>query len=149
MPLPSLTPLQYLTLNLLFVGPQTGRQLRRTLRALGVRQTPASFSRLMARLIDATYVIPQTSTRRAHGHTIRQRRYQITDLAVLDWIQARKFYVNLAPPSADLLPVVTDAGEHAPYDRADRDRPFQERLLAAMWQCVHAPKKRRRVQQPD
>ena len=28
--MPQLTPLQYLTLNLLFAGPQTGQQLRKT-----------------------------------------------------------------------------------------------------------------------
>ena len=32
MPLPALTPLQYLVLHLLFVGPQTGQQLREALR---------------------------------------------------------------------------------------------------------------------
>jgi hypothetical protein len=56
--LPKLTPLQYLVLQLLFVGPQMGEQLRQMLRSLGVRQSRTAFSRMMMRLIVANYVSP-------------------------------------------------------------------------------------------
>jgi len=97
----------------------------------------------MSRLVEATYVIPHTRTRRVNGQTVRQRRYEITDLAVVDWTQSQKFYLNLAPPSADLVPVVTAPGEQAAYDPADRDRDFQQRLLKSLQQYVEATRRPR------
>jgi len=116
MPLPALTPLQYLTLHLLFAGPQTGQQLREALRALGVRQSRAAFSRLMMRMVIANHVVPRASTSIVAGQNVRQNLYEITDLGVFDWTAAQKFYLNLPPPSSDLIPVATDSGELAAYD---------------------------------
>jgi hypothetical protein len=123
--LPSLTPLQYLTLHLLFVGPQTGKQLRQALQAVGVRQSAVAFSRLMMRLVVANYVLPFASTATIDGRKVRRNLYRITDHGVLDWIAARKFYLNLTPPSHDLLPVITDIGESAVYDEETRFRLTQ------------------------
>ena len=120
--LPALTPLQYLTLHLLFAGPQTARQLCEALHALGVRQIAVAFSRLMMRLVIANYVVPLSSTAEIDGRQVRRNLYQITDLGVLDWTAARKFYLNLAAPSHDLLPLVTDMGEFAVYDEKTRLR---------------------------
>jgi hypothetical protein len=66
--LPTLTPLQYLTLHLLFVGPQTGKQLRRALRALGVRQSRAAFSRLMSRLLKSLHQYVEAMRRPRSAH---------------------------------------------------------------------------------
>jgi hypothetical protein len=114
--MPQLTPLQYLALNLLFAGPQTGRQLRHALRAMGVRQTRASFSTLMARLVQANYVDPETCVRRFGGRPVRQARYEVTDVGVFVGTEDHKFCLNLPPPSPDLVPVVTEEGELAAYD---------------------------------
>ena len=134
--LPTLTPLQYLVLHLLFVGPQTGVELRRTLRTLGVKQSGAAFSRLMMRLVDGNYVSPQVCSRRTVENTIRECRYEITDIAVFDWLEARKFYLNLSPPSDDLVPVVTESGELAGYDPALRksviDKRFKSDLKSSL-----------------
>ncbi len=108
---PKLTPLQYLVLNLLFVGRQSGEDLRRELAGLGIRQSRAAFSRLMARMVEANYVDPQPGTRSVGGQTVRCCRYEVTDLGVLEWLATQKFYVNLAPPSPDLTPVVTQSGQ--------------------------------------
>ena len=114
--LPTLTPLQYLVLHLLFVGRQSGDELRHGLESLGVRQSRAAFSRLMMRLVDANYVDPQRATRSDSGQTVHYCCYEITDLGVFDWMAAHKFYVNLAPPSADLVPLATRNGQLAAYD---------------------------------
>ena len=97
MPFPTLTPLQFLTLNLLFVGPQTGKQLREALRARGVRQSPTAFSRLMMRMIVANHVDPRVEISVVAGQPVRHHLYEITDLGVLDWTAAQKFYLNLRP----------------------------------------------------
>jgi hypothetical protein len=114
--LPKLTPLQYLVLHLLFVGRQSGDQLRRSLKTLGVRQSRAAFSRLIARLVEANYIYPQWDTHCHDGQVVHHRCYEVTDLGVVDWIATHKFYLNLAPPSDDLVPVVTQTGQLAAYD---------------------------------
>ncbi len=126
--LPNLTPLQFLVLHLLFVGPQTGEQLRRMLRTYGVRQSRTAFSRMMMRLVVANYISAQVSTHRANEQTIRQCRYVITDLAVLDWMKTQKFYLNLAPPSADLVPLSTESGELAAYEPTLRKQLLDQRF---------------------
>jgi hypothetical protein len=137
--LPKLTPLQYLVLHLLFVGRQSGDELRRALKNLGVRHSRAAFSRLMARLVEANYIDPQSATRSHNGQTVHYRCYEITDLGLFDWTAANKFYLNLAPPSPDLTPIVTQEGQLAVYDapirraviRRDVDEHVQ-RLAAAV-----------------
>jgi len=126
--MPQLTPLQYLTLHLLFAGPQTGQQVRRSLRAMGVRHTRASFSRLMMRLVEANFVDPQTSIHRQGQQSVRQSVYEVTDLGVFVWLEARKFYLDLAPPSADLIPVVTESGRLAAYDPKLRKTTVENRF---------------------
>jgi hypothetical protein len=136
--LPNLTPLQYLVLHLLFVGRQSGDELRRALRALGVRQSRAAFSRLMARLVDANYVDPRSAVRADAGQTIHFRCYEITDQGILDWTAARKFYVNLAPPSHNLTPVATLEGEMAAYDPKERKSVFRRAIHESLARFVFA-----------
>ena len=151
--LPKLTPLQYLVLHLLFVGEQSGNELRRGLRALGVRQSGAAFSRLMARLVDANYIDPQSGTHSVNGQMVHHRRYQITDLGLLDWTTARKFYLNLAPPSPDLAPVVTESGQLVVYDRKIRQAAQRRNVLehvrrfasAVLETKLRPPRKKRRA----
>jgi hypothetical protein len=141
--LPKLTPLQYTLLHLLFAGPQSGDELRQALRALGVRQSVAAFSRLIARLVDANYIDPQPGKRSQNGQTVHFRRYEITDLGLFDWMAAQKFYLNLAPPSPDLTPVPTESGKLAAYDPKTRkavlDRSIRSdvrRIASTMLQIV-------------
>jgi hypothetical protein len=136
--LPKLTPLQYLVLNLLFVGRQSGDRLRRALRALGVRQSRAAFSRLMFRLMEANYVNPEQAVRSDNDQTVHYRCYEITDLGVFDWMAAQKFYLNLPPPSADLVPHVTSSGELAVYDPEIREAVSRRELDASVWRLASA-----------
>jgi hypothetical protein len=119
--LPTLTPLQYLAIHLLLVGPQSGRELRRGLRAMGLRQTRPSFCRLMSRLVDAGYVAPEPATQPDHaGRRVHFCRYQVTDLAFYEWSATRKFYVNLAPPVCPPSTLSTEPGRLAAYDPQTR-----------------------------
>jgi hypothetical protein len=126
--LPQLTPLQYLVLHLLFVGRQSGDELRRTLRALGLDQSRPSFSQMMARLIEANYVAPQSAVRNHEGQAVHHRCYEITDWGVHDWTAARKFYLNLTPPSHDLLPLATQSGQLAAYDPQTRQAAIRSEV---------------------
>jgi hypothetical protein len=134
--MPQLTPLQYLTLHLLFTGPQTGRQLRAALRAMGVRQSLTSFSRLMMRLAIANLVIPNSRVRRTDLAAFREYEYQVTDLGLWMWTQSRKFYLNLAPPSPDLLPAETDVAPLAAYDPKTRKKILDDRFGKAVRQTL-------------
>ncbi len=140
--MPQLTPLQYLTLHLLFAGRQTSQQLRQSLQSLGVNHSRAAFSRLMMRLVDANYVRRQTTLHRQGNQSVPLCSYEVTDLGVFVWIEARKFYANLAPPSDDMIPVVTETGQMAAYDPALRkavaaDR-FREEFLRLAIPIAHA-----------
>ena len=128
--LPNLTPLQYLALHLLFVGRQSGDELRRTLRLLGRAQSRTAFSHLMARLVESNHVDPQSAARTDGGHTVHSAAaYEITDQGVLDWTAARKFYVNLAAIAR------SDPGGH-PGRRIGRLRP-QKAAVGAPGRDVH------------
>jgi len=142
--LPTLTPLQYLTLHLLFVGPQTGQQLRAALRAMGVRHSGAAFSRLMMRLVVGNLVTSDVASRTTDERTIHENRYEITDLGVVRWTAAWKFHRNLAPPSADLQPVTTESGELAAYDAKTRQRVIERRFSKAFKRLAWGILKRRR-----
>ena len=130
--LPKLTALQYLVLNLLFVGRQSGDQLRGALRAMGVRQSRAAFCQLMARLIEANYVRSSSDKRSAAGQVVHYRFYEVTDLGVLGWTTARRFYLNLGPPSLDLIPVETHDGQNAPYDPKTRKQLLRREVYSGL-----------------
>ena len=140
--MPQLTPLQYLTLHLLFAGRQSGAELRHALRAMGVRHSRASFSRLIMRLVEANFVDPQTAVQRHGDQTFRQCLYEVTDFGLFVWLEARKFYLNLAPPSPDLVPVATNEGPLAAYDPNLRktvvDNHFKNEFLRLAMPIVKA-----------
>ena len=116
MELPTLSPFQFLLLHLLFVGPQTGPQLRRALAGYGLRRSQPTFSRTMMQLAWKGYVRAEQVRQSAEGQVVHPRRYEVTDFGVMVWLNTQSFYQNLAPPSADLVPVATEEGELAAYD---------------------------------
>lgn len=135
--LPKLTSLQYLVLHLLFAGPQTAKQLRQGLSELGVRQTTPSFHRMMIRLIMANLVFCERCKVQRNGQTFHHNRFQVTDFGVAEWLLAQKFHANLAPPSADLVPVETDQGKLAAYPPEIRkktiDTQFRDEIESTLF----------------
>ena len=99
---------------------------------MGVRQSRAAFCRLMARLIEANYVRSSSDKRSAAGQVVHYRYYEVTDLGVLDWAGARRFYLNLGPPSLDLIPVETHDGQNAPYDPKTRKQLLRREVYAGL-----------------
>jgi len=128
MELPKLTPLQFLVVHLLFVGQQSGSDLRKAMAALGVRRSAATFCRLMGRMECLGYVEAEYHTQAIGGVVIRQRRFAVTDFGVMTWERTQKFYANLPPPSPDLVPVATEQGELDAYDPKTRQRIIRKRL---------------------
>ncbi len=92
----------------------------------------------MLRLLVANRVVSIVATVNTAGRNLRENRYEITDLGVLDWTAARKFYLNLAPPSDDLDPLVTDMGQFAPYDEKTRARLTKAAFVKQLTPLLHA-----------
>lgn len=122
-----MTALQFLVIRLLFGGQKSGPQLRRELAALGVRRSPAAFSRLMQRLQLQVLVDAKHRSRRRGDTTVRDRRYRVTDLGVITWKAARQFFTQ-PPPPEDLVPVATEEGELAAYTPRIRKSIMRRRL---------------------
>ena len=148
--LPALTPLQYLVLHLLFAGPQSGEQLRRASGDGTAADPPVVLPpdgpADRCRLCRAGAGQPVED----NGARIHFCRYQITDLGLYDWNAARKFYLNLAPPSCPPAAVPTEQGQLAAYDPQTRkaaikraaDR-YARRLSAVMLETTR-PRSRMR-----
>jgi len=118
--LPQLTSLQYLTLHLLFVGPQDAKELRDSLRAFGIRQSLQAFHGMMMRLMVANYVEINQHQRKTSLQTVHCHRFELTDLGLHAWLEAWRFYRGLCPPSAEFTPAPTDEGRLAAYDPKNR-----------------------------
>jgi hypothetical protein len=116
--LPELTPIQFLTLNLLFVGPQTGSQLRSILEKFGAGRSPSAFCKLMLQMVARNLVADEFVFERSGCSLVREKVFTVTDFGVMQWIETQKFYQELAPPSADLVPESTDAPKAAVYGKA-------------------------------
>jgi len=98
MPLPPLSSLQFSVLGALCGAPRNGRDLRRALRALGVRRTLAAFYQLMARLEDAGWVEGWYEQEVIRGQLIKERHYRITAAGAAAWEATREFYTGEAEP---------------------------------------------------
>ena len=110
---PEMSGLQFLVVRLLFAGPQTGAELRRRMRAEGVNLDPPSFSRLMQRMEDAGYLQAKTEAGPNGCRLVRPCRFEVADLGVGIWKQAREFYSRPDGPPADFSPIATEEGQLA------------------------------------
>ena len=120
MRLPEITALQFALLSLLFSGEKTARQLHGQLQRFSGPRTAAAFSQLMSRLQEAAYVDALRATRSAHGRTVPECRYRLTDLGLIVWQATRRFYNGFDPPPPELEVVATPEAEFA--DREPRVR---------------------------
>jgi hypothetical protein len=118
--LPEMSCLQFLVVQLLFAGPQSGAELRRKMKEAGLKIGPPSFSRLMRRMEAANYVHAQSETTPSGCRFVYPRRFDVTDLGVGVWKQVREFYATAAAPPAELVPIATDEGELAHLPQKER-----------------------------
>ena len=125
--LPEMSGLQFLVVGLLFDGPRSGAQLRRRMKAAGVKIGPSSFSRLMQRMADANYLYAQTEKGPSGCRLVRPRQFEVTDLGVGIWRRVREFYAAADEPAADLVPIDTDEGKLAHLPRKKRRELIRRR----------------------
>lgn len=106
---PELTGLQFLVVAILFDGAMTSSKLHAELVRLGYTDKQDSFSRLMKRLIKASIVsyTPRqlwTGKEKDVAYIKQQHVYRGTDLGLVLWQKAQKFYSQMKPPSDDYAP---------------------------------------------
>lgn len=78
MPLPKISPLQFLILHLLEDGDKFGREVREKLAEAGERKSGPAFYQLMGRLEESGLVKGQYDQRVVDSQIIRERHYRIT-----------------------------------------------------------------------
>ena len=94
-----MTPLQALTVNVLFDRDLPSRQIQDELDFRGVRMKMPLVYRMLGRLEIAGYVrgwYRQYQT--PDGRTIRQRWYRVTETGEKQWQQTVEFYKAMRPP---------------------------------------------------
>jgi hypothetical protein len=125
--LPEVTPLQFLVVGLLFEGPQGGEELRRRISACGVPLSPPGFSRLVDRMERLGYLQIFCQNGPRGCRRVFPRRFEVTDLGVAIWTQARDFYASAAPPPAELVAIATAEGKLAHLSRPARRKILTRR----------------------
>jgi len=78
MPLPTATPLQYLTMTILEDGERSGQQVREQLERDGEPKTLGAFYAFMSRLEDLSLVEGRYEQRSGQGYSYKERIYRIT-----------------------------------------------------------------------
>jgi len=94
MNLPELSHLQFAVLGMLHGGEQRGRDIRRHLTQLKVRQTGPAFYQMMARLEEAAYVEGWYTQRILDGQILKERQYRICPAGERAWRTSRGFYLQ-------------------------------------------------------
>lgn len=106
--LPKMSCLQFLVVQLLFAGPQSGAELRRKLNEAGAKLDPPAFSRLMRRMDEVGHAYPQSEDEPSGDRLLCPRRFEVTDLGVALWKEVRAFYTAGNEPPPELVPITTD-----------------------------------------
>src|SRR5438105_8191570 len=99
MPLPDLTSLQFLILQILGGVERSGRVIREKMAQEGASKSLASFYQLMARMEDAKLVKGDYHKIEVAGQPVQERRYKITAGGIRAYNDAREFY-STAPSLA-------------------------------------------------
>ena len=96
MNLPELSHLQFAVLGMLRAGEQRGRELRKQLTQLRVRQTGPAFYQMMARLEEAGFVEGWYTQKVVDGQILKERHYRIVAAGERAWNASRNFYLEAA-----------------------------------------------------
>ena len=94
MPLPDLTSLQFLVLQVLGGVERSGREVRRRLANAGISKSLASFYQLMSRLEDGGLVRGEYHKIEVGGQTVQERRYKVTGAGLKMYNMVREFYTS-------------------------------------------------------
>ena len=94
--LPPLTHLQFLILGSLLDGERSGRAVRETLAAYGVRRTTAAFYQMMARLERAGHAAGWYEQIVVGDQSVTERHYRLTPAGARLCRETRRFYQNPA-----------------------------------------------------
>jgi DNA-binding PadR family transcriptional regulator len=94
MNLPDLSHLQFAVLGMLLGAEHKGRDIRKQLAALRVRQTGPAFYQMMARLEEAGYVEGWYTQKVVQGQILKERRYRICPAGERAWQASRSFYLD-------------------------------------------------------
>jgi DNA-binding PadR family transcriptional regulator len=91
MPIPEITPLQFLVLSALIDGEQAGRLIREKLADHGHKKTAPAFYQFMARLEDGGLVEGRYQKKIVEGQIIKERIYTATAHGVRAFEEFRDF----------------------------------------------------------
>lgn len=98
-PLPELTHLQFLVLEIIGSSTMKGRELRDQLKQHGVKKGGPAFYQLMARLEDAKMVKGWYTQEVIDGQIIKERCYQLLGNGAKALRSTRDFYSQLLTPA--------------------------------------------------
>jgi DNA-binding PadR family transcriptional regulator len=96
MPVPQLTHLQFLVLDILGARERPGKYIREKLVEEGERKSLPAFYQMMSRLEDADLVEGSNHRVEVEGQPITERRYKITGGGRAAWQTTRDFYFERA-----------------------------------------------------
>lgn len=117
MSLPDMTPLQALTVNVLFEGELPSRQIQDELDFRGVKMQMPLVYRMLGRLELAEYVRGRyRQYQTPDGRTIRERHYRVTESGLKEWYRTVSFYKSMRPP-----PDHFELADHIEYEEQDED----------------------------
>ena len=109
MGLPRMTPLQALTVNILFDRELPSRQIQDELDFRGVKMQMPQVYRMLGRLELAEYVRGRyRQYQTPDGRTIRERWYRVTETGLRQWQQTVEFYKEMVPPPEHFQPLPDD-----------------------------------------
>lgn len=94
MNLPELSHLQFAVLGMLLGGEHKGRDVRKYLAQLKVRQTGPAFYQMMARLEEAGFAEGWYTQKVIQGQILKERRYRICPNGERAWRTSRGFYLE-------------------------------------------------------
>jgi DNA-binding PadR family transcriptional regulator len=92
MPLPALTALQFMVLEVLLKGDSSGRDIRSHLAAQKVKKSGPAFYQLMARMEDAGFVEGRYEQQIVDGQILRERWYKAKGAGLRAFNHTREFY---------------------------------------------------------
>jgi DNA-binding PadR family transcriptional regulator len=96
MPVPEITHLQFLVLEIIGALERPGRYIREQLQKEGARKSLPAFYQMMARLEDAGLIKGSTHAISVEGQPATERRYKITGSGLKALQQVKGFYSDSA-----------------------------------------------------